>query len=95
MRRREEKEKKEKGGWEWREGEDGNFCWKQLLERREATEGVDEKEWLKEKEKALKGDNKELLKEQIKMSFPPPLTSAYHHPSSVLGGRGVMKGETS
>lgn len=50
---------------------------------------MEEKEREKEKEKALKGDNKEPLKEQMKMSFPPPLTSA-DPPLSVLreGGKG-------
>lgn len=87
MRRREEK----RTGWGGREGEDGNFCLKRLSERREATEGVEEKE----KEKALKGDNKEPLKEQMKMSFPPPLTSADPPPSVLRGGGrgGIMRGE--
>lgn len=84
MRRREEKRK----GWGGcREGEDGNFCLKRLSERREATEGVEEKE----KEKALKGDNKEPLKEQMKMSFSP---SSPLPPLPLLRpAGGIMRGE--
>lgn len=74
-----------------REGEDGNFCLKRLSERREATEGVEEKEREKEKEKALKGDNKEPLKEQMKMSFSP---SSPLPPLPLLRpAGGIMRGE--
>lgn len=74
-----------------REGEDGNFCLKRLSERREATEGVEEKE----KERALKGDNKEPLKEQMKMSFSPPhLCRPTSPPPSCRGDNERGKGES-
>lgn len=72
-------EEERKRGNVGRKGKDGNFCLKQLLKRREGTEAWSRRNCGRRKKKALKGDNKEPLKEQMKMSFPllpqplPPL----------------------